>query len=211
MKIICLIALLNAACTLCAADSPPAPTDPLAGAFYPPELIMMAHAQIGLTQEQQEAVRARVQKTQASSDDLRQRLEQETAALSSLARQDKVDESAIAAQLDKVLDVERQLKHLQIGMLAGIKNMLSPEQQGKLRDIEKDGGAQIGEEMRRRLTEKVERVEAGARAWQASGRDTSTIARAMQERVKPLLDSGRPIEAEAELDRLLEQLKQDAK
>jgi hypothetical protein len=57
----------------------------------------------------------------------------------------------------------------------------------------------------------VERVEAGAHAWEADGRDTSAIAQAMQERVKPLLDSGKPIEAEAELDRLLEQLKPDAK
>jgi len=138
-------------------------------------------------------------------------LEKETAALSSLARQDKVDEIAIAAQLDRVLDVERELKHLHIGLLAGIKNLLTPEQQSKLREVGKDGGSQIAEEMRRRLSAKVERVEAGAHAWEASGRDTSAIAQSMQERVKPLLDSGKPIEAEAELDLLLEKLGQDSK
>jgi Spy/CpxP family protein refolding chaperone len=211
LKIIRIIALLTVVPALSAAEPSSPPTDPLAGAFFPPELIMISHAQIGLTQEQQEDIRARVQKTQSRSEELRQRLNGETAALSSLARKDKVDEAAVAAQLDRVLDVERELKHLQIGLLAGIKNLLTPEQLGKLRQVASDGGSQVEEDMRRRLTEKVERVKARAQTWEASGRDTSAIARAMQERVKPLLDSGQPLEAEAELDRLLEQLDQGAK
>jgi Spy/CpxP family protein refolding chaperone len=206
MKIIRLLALLATTATFAAAETPPAPTDPLAGAFFPPELIMMANAQIGLTPQQQEEVRTRVQKTQARSDDLRLRLEAETTALASLARQDRVDEAAVAAQLDRVLAVERDLKHLQIGLLAGIKNLLTPEQLGKLRQIARDGGSQLADAMRQRLSDKVERVKEGARAWEASGRDTSGIAQAMQEKVKPLLDSGQPVAAEAELDRLLDQL-----
>jgi Spy/CpxP family protein refolding chaperone len=214
LKTIRLFALIAALSTLCAAEpstAPTAPADPLAGAFYPPEVILMSHAQIGLTQEQQDDIRARVQKVQSRTEELRQRLEHETAALASLARQDKVDEAAVAAQLDRVLDVEREVKHLHIGLLAGIKNLLTPEQRVKLRQIAGDGGAQFAEDMRRRLTEKVERVKQGAQAWESSGRDTSGIARAMQEKVKPLLDSGQPVEAEAELDRLLEQLNQGAK
>jgi Spy/CpxP family protein refolding chaperone len=206
MKIIRLLALLATTATFAAAETPPAPTDPLAGAFFPPELIMMANAQIGLTPQQQEEVRTRVQKTQARSDELRLRLEAETTALASLARQDRVDEAAVAAQLDRVLAVERDLKHLQIGLLAGIKNLLTPEQLGKLRQIARDGGSQLADAMRQRLSDKVERVKEGARAWEASGRDTSGIAQAMQEKVKPLLDSGQPVAAEAELDRLLDQL-----
>jgi Spy/CpxP family protein refolding chaperone len=211
LKLIRLVAFFATVCALSAAESSQTQADPLAGAFYPPELILMAHSEIGLTQEQQDVLHARVQKMQPRSDELRQQLEKETAALSALARQDKVDEAAIAAQLDRVLDVERELKHLHISLLAGIKNLLTAEQLTKLREIEKGGGAQFDEEMRRRLTDKVARVEAGAHAWEASGRDTSAIALAMQERVKPLLDSGKPIEAEAELDRLLGQLGQDAK
>jgi len=58
----------------------------------------------------------------------------------------------------------------------------------------------------KRLKAKVERIEEGARQWAASGRDPSTIAKAMEEKVKPLFDAGKPLEAEAELDRILEQL-----
>jgi tetratricopeptide (TPR) repeat protein len=63
----------------------------------------------------------------------------------------------------------------------------------------------------KRLTEKVERVKEGARKWAASGRDPSAIAKAMEERFKPLIEAGKVVEAEAELDRVLEQLKQDEK
>lgn len=211
IKLIRIFVLLAAAGSLGAAKASEAPTDPLAGAFFPPELIVMAHAEIGLTPTQLDAVQARLQKTQPRSEELRQRLERETGALSELARQDKVDEVQISAQLDRVLDVERELKHLHIGLLAGIKNLLTPEQLGKLREFQKGGGSQIADEMRRRLSGKVAQVEAGAHAWEANGRDTSEIAQAMQERVKPLLDAGKPLEAEAELDRLLQKLGQDSK
>ncbi len=145
------------------------------------------------------------------SDELRVRLERETAALAVLAKQDRVDEAAIGTQLDRVLDIERDLKHLHVGLLLAIKNLLTPEQQAKLRKITKDGGEQLLEATRKRLTGKVERVKQGAQQWAASGRDPSAIAKTMEEKVKPLLDAGKVIEAEAELDRLLQRLKADAK
>ncbi len=63
----------------------------------------------------------------------------------------------------------------------------------------------------KRLTAKVERVQAGAQKWAASGRDPSTIGKAMEEKFKPLMEAGKVVEAEAELDRVLEQLKADGK
>jgi hypothetical protein len=47
--------------------------------------------------------------------------------------------------------------------------------------------------------------------WADSGRDPSAIGRTMEEKFKPLIESGKVIEAEAELDRVLDQIKQDAK
>jgi hypothetical protein len=63
----------------------------------------------------------------------------------------------------------------------------------------------------KRLTEKVERVKAGAQKWAASGRDPSTIVKVMEEKFKPFMEAGKVVEAEAELDRVLEQLNKDAK
>ncbi len=69
------------------------------------------------------------------------KLKRETAALSLLAKQGRVDEAAIDAQLDRVLDVERELKHLRVGLLSAIKNLLTPERQAKLREIVDGEGA----------------------------------------------------------------------
>ena len=63
---------------------------------------------------------------------------------------------------------------------------------------------------RKRLTEKVERVEAGVQKWESSGRDPSEIGKRMVEEFKPLMEAGKVVEAEAVLDRVLEQLDKDA-
>jgi Spy/CpxP family protein refolding chaperone len=211
MKIVTLIALLTTAGRLAAADKPAAHADPLAGAFYPPEVVLLAGDMIGLTQEQREAVRARVEKTQASANEPTERLARETAALAALARQPRVDEAALAAQLDKSLDAERDLKRLHLGLLAWIKNLLTPEQQAKLKEITKDGGAPFAEAMRQRLTEKVDRVQQTMQKWAASGRDPSAIAKRMEEKFRPLIEAGKPTEAEAELDLVLQEIQKDAK
>jgi hypothetical protein len=62
----------------------------------------------------------------------------------------------------------------------------------------------------KRLTEKVERVKAGAQKWAASGRDPSDVAKTMVGKFKPLMEAGKVVEAEAVLDRVLEQLNEDA-
>lgn len=51
----------------------------------------------------------------------------------------------------------------------------------------------------------------GVQKWAANGHDPSAIVKTLEEKVKPLLDAGKGIEAEPELDRLLERLKPDAK
>ena len=84
--------------------------------------------------------------------------------------------------------------------------LLTPEQQAKLREIAKDGVAQLGEDARKRLTEKVERVKEGAQKMAESGRDPSDILKTMEEKFRPLMEAGKAIEAEAELVRVLEKM-----
>jgi hypothetical protein len=74
-----------------------------------------------------------------------------------------------------------------------------------------EGDGDFADSTRKRLTEKVERIKKGVQAWAASGRDPSAILKAMNETVKPLLDAGKIVEAEPELDRLLEKLSGGAK
>jgi hypothetical protein len=66
------------------------------------------------------------------------------------------------------------------------------------------------EALHKRLSGKVERVKEGVKKWEESGRDPSAILKRMAEKVGPLLDSGKPLEAEAELDRVLKALGQES-
>ncbi|MBS0659107.1 MAG: hypothetical protein JSR82_12770 [Verrucomicrobia bacterium] len=207
MKPRAFLVLLATAVSLRASEPPATQADPLAGAFFPPEVVLLVADQIGLSADQRSALRVRVEQTQASASELTQRLLRETAALTALARRERIDETALFAQLDRLLEAERAMKRLQLGLLGAIKNALSPEQQAKIRDLTKDGAAAFIEAKRARLTEKVEQVKAGVQRWVASGRDPSAFLKTMQEKVKPLLDAGKVAEGEAELDQVLAQLK----
>jgi hypothetical protein len=135
---------------------------------------------------------------------LRQRLEQESAALAALAQPERLDESALTAQLDKVLDLERELKHLHTSALVQVKNLLTDEQQTRLHGLLKSGAA--ANDVRERLGQKLEQVQAGVQKWQAGGRDPAAIAQTLSSKVQPMLRAGKIEEAEAELDRLLDEL-----
>ena len=141
---------------------------------------------IGLSQDQIGAIQTQMGKAQSRVDALRKQLEHETETLAALAKPDHVDEAALVAQLDKVLDAERELKHLHLRLLAEIKNILTPGQQTKLRELMKAGGVKLADETRQRLTGKLAQVKAGVEKWQAAGRDPSAFAQAMQNEFKPI-------------------------
>jgi hypothetical protein len=67
------------------------------------------------------------------------------------------------------------------------------------------------EVLRKRISGKVERVKKGVQEWAAGGHDPSAILKTMQEKVGPLLDAGKVTEAEAALDRVLEQLGEETR
>ncbi len=214
MKPTLLVLLVAASLPLLAADKPDPHADPFAGAFFPPELIFLAHDQIGMTANQQDAFQDRVEKTryQSRSEELRAKLERETAAFATLVKQERVDEAMILAQLDKVLDAERELKHLHVGFGVAIKNLLTPAQQAKLREIAKgvskgsDAFHQLEEATSKRIAEKIERVKAGVQSGLPSDSGRDAILKTMKETVGPLLKADRPMEVEAALDRVLKQL-----
>ncbi len=209
------ILLLAAALPILAADKPDPQADPFAGAFFPPELVFLARDQIGLTQEQQDAFQERMEKTpyQTRSEELRAKLEREVAAFAALAKQERAEEAVVLVQLDKVLDAERELKHLHVGFGVAIKNLLTPAQQAKLIEISKsvskgsDGFHRLEEATGKRIVEKIERVKAGVQDGSFSDSAREAVLKTMEETVGPLLKADRPMEVEAALDRVLKQFK----
>jgi Spy/CpxP family protein refolding chaperone len=105
--------------------------------FFTPEHIMQHQNAIGLSSDQQTAIREAMKKMIAQFTDLEWQESAETEALVNVVKQDRPDEKQVLAQLDKVLNVENEIKRLRTGLLVRIKNILTPEQQAQLRGIKK--------------------------------------------------------------------------
>ena len=114
---------------------PPNP-DPLANLMFPPDMIMSHMRELGLTDEQKAFMRAEIQKTTASFQELQWKLQDQMDVLHDTMKSTSVNEQQALAQLDKVLEIEREIKRLHIGMAVRLKNRLTPEQQDQLHKIE---------------------------------------------------------------------------
>jgi Spy/CpxP family protein refolding chaperone len=106
--------------------------------FFTPEQIIQHQNAIGLSSDQQTAIREEIKKMIAQFTDLQWQESAETEALENLVKQARPDEKLVLAQLDKVLNVEDAIKRLRTGLLVRIKNILTPEQQGQLRGVKKN-------------------------------------------------------------------------
>jgi Spy/CpxP family protein refolding chaperone len=103
--------------------------------FFPPELVMQNQGQLGLSDVQKAEIRDAMRKAAAESTDLQWQQSAETEAMGALINQERVDEAKALAQLDKLSDIEKQIKRVHLGTMIRIKNALTPEQQTRLRQL----------------------------------------------------------------------------
>lgn len=175
-------------------DRPPEPIDEN---LFSPELVLQQQQAIGLSAEQCSFIEAALQKAQSRLQEAERRVREEAEKLTSMIKEDRVDEQAALVQSEKVLDMERDVRRTHLGLLIGIKNRLSPEQQTKLKDLKREFEA---------IQPKKEKVQAGVQGWQERDRDPSTVVQLMRE-AEGLVRDGKLNEAEAVLDRALKTLK----
>jgi len=183
--------------------------DPLAENLFAPELVMQHQSEIGLTEEQREALMSEIHNAQERFAGLQERLQKEVEAMAALLRKESTDEQAALAQFDKVLDREREIKRAHLGLILRIKGKLTREQVARLREIkDKIASGQLRslEEVQRILQTKMQSVQEGVQRWQGEGRDPSPVAEIMQE-FDSLMKTGKHREAEAVLDRALNLLR----
>ena len=126
------------------AQQPPHPqpgpdNDPLAQFIFPPELVMQHQREIGLTDEQKTFLRGEIQRVTLRFTELQWQLQDAMEGLASVMKESSVNEQQALSQLDKILDTEREIKHLHIGLAIRIKNKLTPEQQSKLQGMKRMG------------------------------------------------------------------------
>jgi Spy/CpxP family protein refolding chaperone len=100
--------------------------------MFPPEMIMSHARQLNLTDDQKVFMRSEIQKTTASFQELQWKLQDQMELLHESMKSTSVNEQQALAQLDKVLEIEREIKRLHIGLAVRLKNRLTPEQQEQL-------------------------------------------------------------------------------
>lgn len=108
-------------------------------AFFDPQLVLQKSRDIGLSAQQRSAILEVVKKAQIELVPLQLEMTEPALDLVELVEQPKVDEAAALAKAEKMLKIENEVKRAQMSLLIRIKNILTREQQDRLRAI-RDGG-----------------------------------------------------------------------
>lgn len=124
--------LLVFASTAALAQAPANPPDPFGRYLYPPDLVIANAGALDLTDSQRTTLHDETIKAQTTFSELQWRLSDEQAKLGKLLATSHVDEAAVDAQVDKLLQLEYGMKKMQLRLLVHIKNTLTPEQQARL-------------------------------------------------------------------------------
>ena len=176
--------------------------------------VVMHHAQeLGLDETQQQAIRDEMQKAWEKVGGLEKGLQKEVAALHELLQQSSTDEQKALAQLDKVLDAERQIKRAHLSLSLAIRGKLTAEQQAKVRDIQQKFAAQDHGQPGGppdAMKQKMQRLSALMDRAHQDGRDMSAVKPLMEE-LSPLMHQGKFKEAEPIIDRVLKMLDEGSK
>jgi Spy/CpxP family protein refolding chaperone len=117
---------------------PPPNPDPLAHLMFPPDMILGHARELNLTDDQKTFMRAEVQKATTTFQELQWKLQDQAELLHETMKSASVNEQQALAQLDRVLEIEREIKRLHIGLAVRLKNRLTPEQQEQLHKMRMD-------------------------------------------------------------------------
>ena len=117
---------------------------PFKDELFPPRLIMRHQQELGISDSQRSAIVAEIQKFQGQSVQSRWQLGSMAEQLEALVRPSKIDEGKALAQAEKLMNLEREMKRAHLSMLIRVKNILSEEQQKKLKELRPSRGERLG-------------------------------------------------------------------
>jgi Spy/CpxP family protein refolding chaperone len=121
--------------TTVAASPQTASPDPIRDALIPPEVVMSHQQELGLSDVQRATIESDVLVAQGHFIRWQTQLSAATAKLVDILRESRIDQTKALAQMDAVLDLERQVKHAQLTLMVQIKNELTPQQQATAHEL----------------------------------------------------------------------------
>jgi Spy/CpxP family protein refolding chaperone len=113
----------------------PGMPDPMHDVMFPPGMILDHARQLNLTDEQKAYMRAEIQKTTTSFNELQWNLQDQMEILHEMMKASPVIEEQVLGQLNRVLDIERDIKRLHFGLAVRLKNRLTEAQQEQLQKM----------------------------------------------------------------------------
>ncbi len=113
------------------------PLGAIEATLFPPELVMENQGALGVDAAQREALTKEIDKGQSERLRLQWQLDAEKEKLVKILDADKVDEAKATEQASRVMTEENRIKTANLAMLVRVKNLLTPDQQKKLRELRK--------------------------------------------------------------------------
>jgi Spy/CpxP family protein refolding chaperone len=202
------------ACSLVAAEPPH--RDALAEYLFSPDLIMHNAEAIDLTDAQRDKLEGEMQKAHERFEELHAKREKQLEATVALLKRERVDEAAALAQLEKLLDQEREIRRAHFSLMITLKNKLTPHQQTKLEELKREfrppdraerPEPRPGKPPPIGLQEKMKRLKAGVKQLEDEGGDATSIGEIMRD-FKPLMDEQKYKQAEEVVDEGLKALRE---
>ena len=181
--------------------------------LFPPDLILRQADEIALTNSQRGAVTNLIREMKKTITEGRGKITSASDQLRESLKSAAVPESAIVDQFSGVLDIEKEIKRGQFAMLVRAKNLLTPEQQDKLREIVRKQPRKANDrklppiepsstDVRRTLDARMELVQAGIEKWRNEGRDPTPVLEIMKG-FADQMQAGKHAEAKETLTRAL--------
>lgn len=113
---------------------------PIESRLFPPELVMEHQGELVITDEQKRAILSEAEKGQSAMLRLQWELQGEKEKLVKILDADRVDEAKVQEAAARLMDRETKVKASHLGMLVRIKNVLTTDQQAKLRELRTTAG-----------------------------------------------------------------------
>jgi Spy/CpxP family protein refolding chaperone len=117
---------------LAAQAAPKQDEDPFGSVLFPPELIMQHARAINLDDRQRATITKLIEQLQSRAVKLQWQLAEQAQALKQTLSKTMVDQDRALDQMNRLLEVEKEIKKAHLEMLIQIKNVLRPEQQTEL-------------------------------------------------------------------------------
>ena len=107
--------------------------------LFSPELVMQHQRALALTEAQRRTISDAVKALQSQTIDVQWNLQAEQTALTELLEQRPIQEQAVTAQMNKLLELEAAVKRTHLTTLVRIKNALTDRQVQQLTELRGTG------------------------------------------------------------------------